>query len=752
MANLSKLKRDKMITYLDELKKTHIDDNSIIAINEIENALRNKKFGLVFEEHEEEVDQMLKDNLPIFNEDKNREIRNGSSFSNFIIEGDNLQALYLLEKTHRGKIDCIYIDPPYNTGAHDWKYNNDYVDEKDSYRHSKWLSMMKNRLLIAKTLLRRDASVLICTIDEKEFLHIGCLLEELFPEANIQMVSTIIKPEGTQRANEFSRTNEFIFFVMIGKIGLKPTSNNMFDSDGDSQKVALPWRNLRRRENRSTRENCPNQFYPFFLSKKTGYIVSIGDAVPSGVNRDDVQVPEDCFPLFPLTPAGKEMTWGCLPATAKTMFENGYLMSTNGLKGIAKAGIKYLLKGVIKDIEAGLVVITGHGQQGEIEGYYDYGNKSLMPKTIWNMPSHNAQVGGSLLIKNILGDVRFPYPKSLYAVHDTIRFFVGDKPNSTILDFFAGSGTTLHAVNLLNSEDGGHRKCIVVTNNEVSEDDAKSLKEQGFKPGDDEWERLGIARYVTWPRTRNSIFGCREDGTSIKGEYETFLLQEEFANRSVEQLSFFNNQLTDSDKYQIAKMLSKDAIKKKMIVAGANYVVPTEPSIDVSILFNSDYADEWIGELEENQHITKMFVLTSNKSTFNKIKDEIENTLEPIIVKKPIEMPISNGFKTCVKYFKCDWTTRKPADYLLSNALCLHIKEMLEIQNFIEIDNVKNILVLNKKDYTKFVLNGDRNKIKNIWVNQNIIFSSSELDELKRLRYKTIPKEFFGEELKEAGE
>ena len=132
-----------------------------------------------------------------------------------LIEADNYHALQLLEYLYAGKVDCIYIDPPYNTGARDWKYNNDYVDGADTYRHSKWLSFMEKRLKLAKKLLNPDDSVLIVTIDEKEYLHLGCLLEEMFPEANMQMVSSVINPKGSAR-DGFSRSDEYIFFVMFG--------------------------------------------------------------------------------------------------------------------------------------------------------------------------------------------------------------------------------------------------------------------------------------------------------------------------------------------------------------------------------------------------------------------------------------------------------------------------------------------------------------------------------------------------------
>jgi adenine-specific DNA-methyltransferase len=176
MANITKYKRDEMLALLEQLKVEHNDDASIRAFNEIQNHLTEKKFGLVFEEHTEAVDEKLTTHIPILCADESRRIcKDESKPWNFLVEGDNLQALYLLEKTHRGKVDCIYIDPPYNTGAKDWKYNNDYVDGQDVYRHSKWLSMMKTRLMIAKRLLNPRDSVLIVSIDEKEYLHLGCL-------------------------------------------------------------------------------------------------------------------------------------------------------------------------------------------------------------------------------------------------------------------------------------------------------------------------------------------------------------------------------------------------------------------------------------------------------------------------------------------------------------------------------------------------------------------------------------------------
>ena len=146
-------------------------------------------------------------------------------------------------------------------------------------------------------------------------------------------------------------------------------------------------------------------------------------------------------------------------------------------------------------------------------------NAEFLPITQWNIQSHDATYYGTNILASIIGKGRFSFPKSLYAEHDTLRFFVANKPNALIVDFFAGSGTTLHAINLLNAEDGGQRRCILVTNNEVSAEEAKAQAEKGYQPGDPEWERLGIARYVTWPRTVCSIQGHDVNGQPLKGNY-----------------------------------------------------------------------------------------------------------------------------------------------------------------------------------------------------------------------------------------
>lgn len=181
--------------------------------------------------------------------------------------------------------------------------------------------------------------------------------------------------------------------------------------------------------------------------------------------------------------------------------------------------ITYLKSGEQKKVENGVFSIIGHREDGSIiEGEMEEA-RTFIPGTQWDIPSHNATYFGSQLLNKILGEKRFDYPKSLYAVQDALRFFVKNKPSALIVDFFAGSGTTMHAVNLLNADDDGQRRCIMVTNNEVSAEEARRLGGAGYHPGDAEWEKYGIARYVTWPRTCCSILGQNVKQEPLSGEY-----------------------------------------------------------------------------------------------------------------------------------------------------------------------------------------------------------------------------------------
>ena len=401
----------------------------------------------------------------------------------------------------------------------------------------------------------------------------------------------------------------------------------------------LRWGSLMRSGSGALRSDSPGCFYPIFVSSDKKRFCGVGDVVPIGIDRNSIQVPDGQIAIFPIHDDGTEGRWQYSKDKFLGIQQKGYVrISTQTRSGVT---LRYISEGWQKRVENGQIKVLGRAEDGSLILDDDDYIQEYIPSNQWWIPSHNATEFGSKLLQKFIGK-RFSFPKSLYAVHDVLRFFLINKPNAVVLDFFAGSGTTQHAVNLLNATYGGDRTCIMVTNNEVSLEEAQQLTKKGYKKGDDTWESLGIAKYVTWVRTICSIEGIDVNGNKVKGDY-----------------------------------LTPDNIQIKY----------------------------------------------------------------------------SDGFKTNVKYFKCDWTPRKPEDYLLSNALCLHVKEMIELQTGKEIDGKKNVLILNRDDFNNYIKNEEiYNQIENIWLNQNMILSSAELRLLTDKGFKYVPREYFGHELKEASE
>lgn len=445
--------------------------------------------------------------------------RGGDKPFHTVINGENYHVLKALTYTHRGKVDAIYIDPPYNSGARDWKYNNDYVESDDLYRHSKWLAMMERRLEVVKVLLNPADSVLIVTIDEKEYLRLGLLLEQTFEGARIEMVSSVINPKGTGRSGDFARTNEFLFFVRFGSA----TVGGMLDDDAVGAEVG--WETMRRRNLASVRGRkgkgaCgPNQFYPIFVDMLTGAIVGRGDPLPADTPRETVKPPKGTIAVFPIRSDGTEMNWEYADTAFDNWWPKGYIRA-NGKKDEPQPYvIQHLPNKARKEIANGIAIVEEtRGDGSVVAKYVDATLKHVT--TQWEFTSHSAEHGGTGVLKSVIPERRFPFPKSLYAVEDALRLFVVNKPEAVILDFFSGSGTTAHAVMRLNRQDGGQRQCISVTNNEVAADEQKSLREQGLRPGDAEWEKHGICDYITKPRVQAAISGKTPDGEPIKGDYK----------------------------------------------------------------------------------------------------------------------------------------------------------------------------------------------------------------------------------------
>lgn len=539
-----------------------------------------------------------------------------------LIEADNYHALQLLEYLYVGKVDCIYIDPPYNTGAKDWKYNNNYVDGADQYRHSKWLSMMQKRLRIAKNLLNPNDSVLIVTIDEKEYLHLGCLLEEMFPEAHIQMVSDVINHGGVTRGNEFSRTDEYIFFVLFGTASPNPLPLNdeWIGNVKNSTRNKIRWRELRRMGSHNTREERPGLFYPIFVNENGKSVYSIGEPY-KGNNYKEIQAPTGTKAVWPIFPDGREGCWQLQPSKLKKLLEKGYIRF--GKFTDVGMAISYIASGEQAKVENGEYEIIGYNDDGSIIVNDEEYQARFVPGTAWSIKSHNATQYGTKVLTTIFSDKRFAFPKSLYAEQDAIRFFVANKPNALIVDFFAGSGTTLHAVNLLNAEDGGKRRCILVTNNEVSADEAKELTKQGFRPGDPEWERLGIAHYVTWERTRCSIEGHDVNGEPLKGNYLGSDLP--MADGFKANAAFFKLGFLDKTKVSLG-MQFKEMLPTLWMKAGAVGPCPEIkagipdmlilPENKFAVLVDEKQYLEFAEKLDEYPEIKTVYIVTDSESGY----------------------------------------------------------------------------------------------------------------------------------------
>lgn len=553
-----------------------------------------------------------------------------------VINGENYHVLKALTYTHRGHVDAIYIDPPYNTGAKDWKYNNDYVEGDDLYRHSKWLAMMERRLLLAKELLNPADSVLIVTIDEKEYLRLGMLLEQVFPEARIQMVSVSINPAAVARAGYFGRSDEYYFFVMLGKCGVKPIrlSDEWITTKGRTHKGDIRWDLLRKSGSSPTRDGHPETFYPFFIYENGEAFHSVGEPIGVGADRKNTVAPEGTIAVWPIRKNGTEGRWRLKPSTVRQVLASGGLR-IGALKG-ETTPIYYLAEGERAKIDNGTYEVLDYRTDGSIiTSTLETTERVTVPGSQWRIGAHDATQYGTRLLLNFLPYRKFPFPKSLYAVEDALRFFVGEKPGAIILDFFSGSGTTAHAVMRLNRQDGGKRQCISVTNNEVAADEQKSLREQGLRPGDPEWEQLGICDYITKPRVAAAITGKTPEDEPIKGDYK-FTDEFPMADGFEENAEFFT--LTYEARNAVNHNLAFARIAPMLwLRAGAQGrridKLPTEGWAVVDtygLLIEVDQATPFIHAVSAANGLRIAYIVTDDDRRFQAIAQQLPKGIEPV--------------------------------------------------------------------------------------------------------------------------
>jgi adenine-specific DNA-methyltransferase len=556
--------------------------------------------------------------------------RGGDRPYHTVINAENFHALETLLFTHRGKVDAIYIDPPYNTGAKDWKYNNDYVETDDLYRHSKWLAFMERRLLLAKELLNPADSVLIVTIDEKEYLRLGLLLEQVYPEANISMISSIINPAGAGRESDFSRTDEYIYFIRFGESRILPEQRN-------EERRPVTWDTLRRSDlasARGTAKGGPAQFYPFYVNLKTHRIEAVGEPLSSNVPREKAPKRAGCVAVFPIRPDGTEMNWGITAEPARKRLALGYLRAGKYTTGAPQPfAISYLTAGIIEDIKNGRIEVTGRASDGSVIANYVTG-RLIMPTTAWNKTSNDAQRYGTEILKSLMPDRRFPFPKALYAVEDCLRHVIAEKQQAVVVDFFSGSGTTAHAVMRLNKQDGGRRRAIIVTNNEVAANEQKELREKKLRPGDPDWERLGICEYITKPRIRAAITGKTPEGDLIEGDYK-FTDEFPMSDGFKENVEFFT--LTYEAPLRVASNREFTKIAPLLWMRAGSRgrrIDDISKGWDVAdaygVLANLDLADKFLKAVAAKEKLSIAYIVTDDDRLFESITQELPDHIEPV--------------------------------------------------------------------------------------------------------------------------
>lgn len=572
-----------------------------------------------------------------------------------LINADNFHALQVLLYCYEGKVDVIYIDPPYNSGARDWKYNNDYVDRADQYRHSKWLSMMKRRLELAKRLLRSDG-VLIVTIDENEVGHLAILLETIFPEYLRHMVTAVSNPKGTGKLN-FARVDEYIFFCVPnnGTSLIKgiPTSTGATAAPGEGalfypskqplldglsdeadegveaeedeeaadmgddievedltdEELPFPpeeigeWelRHARRRGSESSyRHQRKNQFYPIYINTKQRMVVRAGAALPLDEKPNFAKV-GGLLPVWPIDKDGNDRCWRFISPKMQELID-------------------------AKRVRLGKYNTTFDSWTLNI---WERKPESKKIKTVWWKKAHDAGTHGTTLLHTILGRrATFPFPKSIYSVADALAAVVRTRPNALIVDFFAGSGTTLQSTCMLNTIYGGQRRCVLVTNNEVDAKLSARLEKDGIEPGSTEYEKHGICASVAWPRIEAVLTGRRSDKSKLPGKYlDGRAMSEGFKeNAQYLKLEFLDpSDVGRGDRYEailpILWMMGGASGDLEPSKGSGKYHFPKD--CPFCVLLREDHFKEFASKLGENPDITHVFLVTDSVEAFYEMGSQV---------------------------------------------------------------------------------------------------------------------------------
>jgi adenine-specific DNA-methyltransferase len=505
---------------------------------------------------------------------------------------------------------------------------------------------MEKRLKLAKKLLKTDG-VLIVTIDEHEINHLGMLLEKVFPEYLRYRVTIVTNPKGTGKAN-FSRVEEYAFFIVpdIGHdvIVQRPVLASLESfmpkeedldyelsapDDGDdeveesdsilengeindeqlsaSEDDAWEYRHARRRGSESSyRHQRPNQFYPIFIDEKAKRVVRTGPSNTADV-QPSFQWVDGLRPIWPIDAEGHDRVWSFVPESMQTLIDKDrvFLGKHNTKRDSWTINYKVPKKFTRK------------------------------LKTVWWTKAYDAGTHGTELLRKVLGRPGlFQFPKSVYAVRDCIAAVVRDRPNALILDFFAGSGTTFHAVSLLNSQDGGRRRTIQVTNNEVSVKTARRLNKDGIYWGDSEFEKHGIFEQVTRPRCEAVLTGHRPNGEPIPGKHlndKGIARGRPFSLGFEENVEFFRLDYLDPDDVDLRRQFKAILPALWLAAGGIGERETPSPSADFSVPESSTYAvlfkearfQKFKEILKKHPGITNIWIVSDSDEAYAEIRSEL---------------------------------------------------------------------------------------------------------------------------------
>jgi adenine-specific DNA-methyltransferase len=533
------------------IKSKYDSYTQVQLVSELKKLSKRKKYGLVWEEEKtkEIFEAEAEGKLPVLVEDKKREIKTDANKpTHIIIEGDNFHALSVLNYTHAKSIDIMYFDPPYNTGAKDWKYNNDYIEKEDSFRHSKWISMMDSRLKLSKKLLK-DTGIFICAIDDNEFATLSLLLDEIFPSKTKNVVVIMNNPHGVTRSG-FSRCHEYAIFIMNpGQIV------NKKPAPPDNRTI-----NLRRSGNNSLRKDSPTMFYPILVNKENFKIIGVGEVPDKIFNPKEQNIDKGkYYEIWPIDSKGIEKNWYY---SRKRVEEKGEI-----------------------ELECKMVKDQPHI-------YFKHSNNSEQTyKSVWIGSEYDAGAYGATMVKKLTNS-NFPFPKSINTDYDCLKAVIKSK-NAVILDIFAGSGTTGHAVSLLNREDNGNRQFILCTNNENN-----------------------IAHDVCYPRIKSVIKG-HNDYKEITG------IQ---SNLKYYKTNFIGSEPTHRNK----KLLTEKSVEMLCIKENTFDEVLSRKDISIfksekkytAILFDEIKLDEFKKEIIKLKMPVSVYVFSLEGDDF---KEEFEN-------------------------------------------------------------------------------------------------------------------------------